>query len=524
LSIDQKEFKIKCPECGRDGDLLPDMNLSSECNFCGAILAPAPTNATVAEPNDSDNKSANSATKTFKVGTLVYTKAGLAWLFFWLLLGDFCFTMIETVTPSIVPLRLRQLDAPNWLIGVVMVTLPCILNSLLNPIISTVSDRHRGRWGRRIPFMLFTVPFVVTALTFMAFSTEIGVLLHRWVGESFGYSIALVTIGVVAFAMGMFKFSDMFVNTVFWYFFNDVVPQNVMARFLSLFRIIGASVGVLYNYFIFQYALSHLRIIFVSVAIIYLIGFALMCFMVKEGQYPPPEKIGSGSTNPFVMVKYYIKDCLKHRIYIYFFLHNTFWNLSGAWIVFNVFLKLSLGITLEQIGLIASAIGVANMLLNYPAGMLADRFHPLRIMLCIKICILSFAPVNLIWLFTSFDNQTNFIILIIIHAIYIPLGLIYTAVSLPMNMRILPKEKFGQFCSFNALCSAAMTAIGGVTAGAYIDLMRKYFPDDVWGKDFYYRFAPIWPLPFLIIGIFFLFMLYRNWKKLGGDEHYTPPN
>jgi hypothetical protein len=54
--------------------------------------------------------------------------------------------------------------------------------------------------------------------------------------------------------------------------------------------------------------------------------------------------------------------------------------------------------------------------------------------------------------------------------------------------------------------------------------MRKYFPDDVWGKDFYYRFAPIWPLPFLIIGIFFLFMLYRNWKKLGGDEHYTPPN
>lgn len=42
----------------------------------------------------------------FYVGTMVYSKAGLAWLFMWLLWGDFCFTLMETVLPSIVPLRL----------------------------------------------------------------------------------------------------------------------------------------------------------------------------------------------------------------------------------------------------------------------------------------------------------------------------------------------------------------------------------------------------------------------------------
>ena len=109
---------------------------------------------------DSRNAASVAGGKTYHCGTLTYTKVGLFVLFAWLLWGDFCFTMMETVVPSIVPLRLRELNAPNWIMGLVLVTLPCILNVALNPVISTASDRHRGRWGRRIPFMLFTVPFV----------------------------------------------------------------------------------------------------------------------------------------------------------------------------------------------------------------------------------------------------------------------------------------------------------------------------------------------------------------------------
>jgi hypothetical protein len=68
-----------------------------------------------------------------------------------------------------------------------------------------------------------------------------------------------------------------------------------------------------------------------------------------------------------------------------------------------------------------------------------------------------------------------------------------------------------------------MVALGGVLGGLYIDLMRHFFPDATWGKDFYYRFAPVWPLPFLILGMIFLILLYREWKKLGGEAHYVPP-
>ena len=459
----------------------------------------------------------------FYVGTLIYSRAGLAWVFMWLLWGDFCFTMMETVVPSIVPLRLKELQAPNWIMGLVLVTIPSILNVMMNPIISTASDRHRGPMGRRIPFMLFTVPFVSMALCLMAFSTDIGQWLHGLIGPATGWSAAAVTVGVIAVAMGLFKFSDMFVNTVFWYFFNDVVPRSVMARFLGLFRMVGAGAGALYSYFVYQYALSHLRLIFLVVAGLYFIGFALMCLNVKEGKYPPAPKLAEKRGDFLQMGKTYARECLQHRLYRYFFLHNMFWSLSGACGLFGVFLNLSLGLTLKQLGTIGAAVGLANVILTYPAGALADRIHPLRTMLWIKAGMLLVAPLNFIWLFTHFTPQVNFKVLVALQVVGLPLGLIYNAVGLPMQMRILPKDHFGQFCSFNAICQAGMGAVAGVVAGGYMDLMRKVFPDATWGKDYCYRLIPAWQLPFLVLGMIFLVLLFRTWKELGGDAHYVPP-
>jgi len=246
--------------------------------------------------------------------------------------------------------------------------------------------------------------------------------------------------------------------------------------------------------------------------------------MVKEGKYPPAPKLTDKRGNIVQMVKSYLGECLQHRLYIYFFLHNMFWSMSGACAIFGVFLNLSLGLTLQQLGSIGAAVGLANIILAYPAGALADRFHPLRAMLWIKAWMLLIAPLGFIWLFTNFTPALNFKVLIALQVISLPLALIYNAVSLPMYMRLLPKDSFGQFCSFNAICQAGVLALGGVAAGGYIDLMRKVFPDETWGKDYCYRMIPAWSLPFLILGMVFLVLLYRAWKELGGDRHYVPPS
>lgn len=82
--------------------------------------------------------------------------------------------------------------------------------------------------------------------------------------------------------------------------------------------------------------------------------------------------------------------------------------------------------------------------------------------------------------------------------------MIYMAVRLPMFRRILLRECYGQFCSFNAICSAGMGAVGGLIAGGFIDLMRKILPDALRGKEYCYRMIPAWNLPFLLFGLFFI--------------------
>lgn len=176
--------------------------------------------------------------------------------------------------------------------------------------------------------------------------------------------------------------------------------------------------------------------------------------------------------------------------------------------------------------------------LNYLAGALADRFHPIRIMLCRMSCLLLVVPLNFVWMFGSFPADqvfsvslfgyaavlpVNLTILVSLIALDLPITLLLGAIGMPLMMRLLPREEFGQFCSFNALASAVMNILASLSVAWFMTGMRTLMPDDVLGKDFCYRMIPAWRLPFLIVAVIFLWLLFREWKKLGGDKSYTPP-
>ena len=138
----------------------------------------------------------------YTVGTLSYTKMGLVSLFGWLLRGDFCFQVMESLNPAIIPLKLRSLDAPNWAIALIMVTLPGILNRTICPWVSFKSDRHRGPLGRRIPFILYTLPFLTGFLLLLGFSEQIGRALHSILPSAWGMSVSAVTITCIVIISG----------------------------------------------------------------------------------------------------------------------------------------------------------------------------------------------------------------------------------------------------------------------------------------------------------------------------------
>jgi MFS family permease len=281
--------------------------------------------------------------------------------------------------------------------------------------------------------------------------------------------------------------------------------------------------GASYNYFVYEHALSHMRVIFVAAGLLYFFGFGMMCWRVKEGEYPPPVARPARDRGLLGMVRTYARECLRQRMHILLYLHVMLWALATSVLTFSVFLNLSLGITLKQLGTLSAISGVATAVLAYPAGMLADRFHPVRLMIWMKFGLVILAPLSFVWLFTHFSPSVNFAILVGLYVVAMPLNLMYGAILMPLYNRLFPREQFGQFTSFMGICSAAAMVCGGVVVGLFLDGMRVVFPDALYGKDFCYRLIPAWSLFFLSLSLILLALLYKEWRRKGGEAYEPHP-
>jgi hypothetical protein len=464
-------------------------------------------------------KATGEAPKTYHCGTLTYTKAGLFAVFAWLLWGDFCLTLMESVVPTILPLKLKALGCSNAMMGVILATIPSVLNIAVNPYVSFKSDRHRSRWGRRLPFIIWTLPFLCISLLLIGFADSISAFLQLHIPAIRSVAPATLTMGLLALFMVIFQFFNMFVSSVFYYIFNDVVPAQFLARFLGYFRLVGTAAGAIYNYFIFKYSESHMREIFLGAAILYFIGFGLMCLRVKEGEYPPVEGETDKQSKGLGGIKTFFKECFTHKLYWLMFASSSILATSGAIGMFGVFFNREMGLSLDNIGKIGAVSGTFSLVAVYVAAVFADRWNPLRILTHLRV----FAVVGMIsswvWLFITLPGNYYF---------WLAMGgsmigtFQYTmagAVEFPMMMRLLPRSRFGQFCAAQAMIQSLFRLVTGVAAGLFVDAMK-------WachGSDFAYRFNFVWTTVFGALGAGVTVWLYMHWHKLGGDFHYHPP-
>ena len=472
--------------------------------------------------SDAETLSIPDPNARLRVGTLQYTKVGLVWLFVMILWGDFCFTLMESVAPDILPFRFKDLHGSDLMISVILGSIPNAINVMLNPIISTASDRHRGRFGRRIPFLLFSTPFICGALVLLAFSNDLGLSLQTHLGAQMGWSKVGTILLVTAVMWILFSVLNMFAGTTYYYLFNDVVPHMYLGRFAAMFRLVYYAAYAMWSLFLFPHGLTHMKLIFLIGAGVYFAGFMVMCLGIKEGKYPTPDSMGPGFWAKFLT---YAKECLCHRFYIYWFGLHLFWRLSWACQIFVPLMRRdSLGLTLKQIGIVNTGVMIVSAILAYPAGMLSDRYHPMRVMLWVQCGLVVIVPLDFIWvIWHRLPPQTNFYLLIVLSAIQLPLGAVFDIAGMPCSMRIIPRSRYGQFASFDATIMSLFMICAIAASGLFMTWMRNSFPDAVYGANFCYRLMPFWRLPFLAIALTFLFLLYREWKKLGGMDHYVPP-
>jgi maltose/moltooligosaccharide transporter len=461
----------------------------------------------------------NSATKVFRAGSLIYSKKGLFILFGWMLWGDFCFTLMDAVVPSILPLKLRSLGSANVLIGFMMTTLPGIFSFTITPWLSFKSDRYRSSWGRRRPFILLTMPFLTLSMVFIGFSFDIGEWVHRTMFSGSVVSQATVIIVLLAIFAAMFELFNVFVNTVYWYMFNDVVPIECMGRFMALFRLVSTVTSAAYNFFIFQFAESHMREIFLGAALLYLLGFGVMLLRVKEGEYPDPPDDGY-RVGLIEKIRIFSRQCFSMRYYWDIFLTNTFVAMSMTIGVFGIFFNKSLGLSLDQIGKMAAISAITVPLCFLFAGSFVDRWNPVRVSTYVLVNSVITGLGAWVWIFIAAPPPMVYVwIGVITSAVFgAPLSALSQTAEMTRLMRLLPREQYGQFSGALAMVRALAVMVGGVLAGLWVDFWRG-----IYGDELAYRFNFLYREILILLAFYFYYRTYRAWKLLGGDAGYEAP-
>ncbi len=461
-------------------------------------------------------------TKELRCGTLVYTRYTIVMLFGWLLWGDFCFTLMESVG-NVIPLKMQNLGMPSFWLSLILTTLPAILNLTVCPWVSFKSDRHRGRFGRRIPFILYTMPFLCLSLIAIGWSEEISALVTTWIPGFSKVAPATMTMVLIGMFVMMFSFFNLFVNSVYWYLFNDVVPPHLLGRFTGLFRIVGTGTGAFYSGFIFPISLTYMREVMTGGALLYLFGFGLMCFFVKEGEYPPVPKSDESHISPvrdFVAnFRIYMKESFSTRFYWYFYLSQAFFAITCCGGIFGLFLNLEMGLSMNQMGKLGMVGQIIGVVAVYFAAIYVDRWHPMRILTYQSIfgAITGFG--GWIWLTITFPPQLYFWMNMGNTFVGVFAGALGGCCMLPAFMRLMPKSRYGQLSSANSMIRSAAVIVAGIVAGVFMDVVLKLNH----GSTFGYRYLFLWFWLTSIPSTICYVLAYRKWQELGGDADYRAP-
>jgi hypothetical protein len=187
--------------------------------------------------------------------------------------------------------------------------------------------------------------------------------------------------------------------------------------------------------------------------------------------------------------------------------------------VFNVFFFREMNLDLAKIGKFSAIAGMASMPALYFSAIFADRWHPLRVNVQLRVFLVVMYVSSTVWIFVTLPGEIFFYLYMATSMLAVFQNAMVSVCDLPMYMRLLPKSRYGQFCSAQALLRSFCVMIGGTLSGAFIDLMKHLHH----GSNFGYRYISVWGSVFSIITAILGIWLYLHWRHLGGDENYHPP-
>ena len=433
----------------------------------------------------------------YSAGTLRYSALGIIRTIFFLLWGTFFFALLEYVlVPTLLPLSFKQLGGSGALMGIMLGSVPSAINFFMNPVLSTMSDRTRSRLGRRIPYLLYSIPLVTVSCVALGWIPELTALLGNVIpADPKGIALVLLCVLTVIFYV-----TGLFGGSIGCYLPPDVLPFSFIGRFQAASNIVISGASFAFNYYLMPYAQTHSKWLFTGIGIAFAFCYGLMCVMVKEGEYPPPEK-EAGEKHGSLAGKIsgyftgYFKECFSHRFFVLLFMGIAVTQVSTRCRgIFNIiFATKDLALTTAQYGYISAVGSLAALGVSLCGIFWIDRVNPLLVYMGSGIPILI---LNVWGFFAVHDYNTFFLVGILITVAYSVQNLGFV----PAMMLVLPKEKFGQYSSANAMVCCIVSIAGSYLCGIAVDCFGNRF---IYGWDFI----------FAVLATGILWKNYCDWKK-----------
>ena len=447
--------------------------------------------------------------RIYKNGTLRYTFVGLWFLFFWILWGDFAFCFFESIQ-RFISLLLDEHKASNTLI-INLGSVACVINLLLGPGISQWSDACRTSWGRRRPFLAIAAPLTALSMMMMGVSPEIGTYLftafHTIISPYFSENTVILFCFCVFIAF--FHYFNMVLCNAFNWFFCDVVPQEVVARMQAAMRVVSIASGMLFNHYVFPHIMTYRVVVCVSIGIFYSVAFLMMCWGVKEGEYPPPEPKPK-RTLWQILENYigYFRECLSVPIYrncLLIYVISACFGCAGAFAM--LFWKNTLHVGMQEMGDLNNwGMGV-GLIASLIAGWACDKFNPFRVMIFVQIaqCL-----VNVFSFYYVHDYHTLFYAHLVGSFINTGFGIGMGT----LTIFVFPKEKFAQFSTSTNVIPMGVCIVANFATGLFFDYVLH--------SNYQYMYI------FFAIGtglsVIPIIFVYRSWLLYGGLHHYQAPH
>jgi MFS family permease len=345
---------------------------------------------------------------------------------------------------SSMPLFLARITDSKTQIAIVL-SLAGVAGCIVPPIVGYLSDRTKGRFGRRRPYIILGMLGTSICMFFLPNTAT--------------YMAALTMSGLMYFCLRA-------AETPYLSLLPDLTPPDQRGTASGIMNLVGG-LGLIACFVIGEIVWkTNPANFFYIVAAVSFASVLAATSLIREPDAPPAEPGSKGSPLD------YLKGIAEESSAMRFFLAQFFWWL-GLWVATTfvpLFISEELGAPEEQVFAVMGVFAIVMIASVLPLGILGDKVSRKGLLsVMVGLWGISYIVVGLA------QNLTQVLWLVGLTAV--PFAAVM-GVGLAYLLDLIPPERTAEFMGFSVISIAAAQVIGPVIGGIVIDSLgfRALFP------------------------------------------------